>query len=31
VAYILAGIGIAMSLRAVGFTALILGQTFYIA
>lgn len=31
VAYILAGIGIAISLPPLGFTALILGQTFYIA
>lgn len=31
VAYILAGIGIATSLPPLGFTALILGQTFYIA
>ncbi len=31
VAYILAGIGIAISLPPLGFTALILGMTFYIA
>ncbi len=31
VAYILAGIGIAISLPPLGFSALILGQTFYIA